>query len=58
MKKLTVIGYLLLLVLIQGCERGEKNEGSKEKVYPVPAEKPVFNPDEPAPLPEGTPEYR
>jgi hypothetical protein len=46
-----------LLLFPVSCKKAEEPEPAEETTLsPGPAE-PGFNPDEPAPVPEGTPEY-
>ncbi len=61
MKKIVVlICYMLIMGLLlfsTGCKKSENPEHSGGKASNSTTEKPVLNPDEPAPVPEGTPKY-
>ena len=46
-----------MLLFTAGCEKSEPPEKSGEKASATSPEKPAFDPDEPAPVPEGTPKY-
>ncbi len=46
-----------MMLFATGCKKAETPEKSEEKTSLTSPEKPAFNPDEPAPVPEGTPKY-
>jgi ABC-type oligopeptide transport system substrate-binding subunit len=46
-----------LLLFSAGCKKSENSEHSGEKAPDSFTEKPALDHDEPAPVPEGTPEY-
>lgn len=61
MKKIVVlICYMIIMGLLlfsAGCKKSENPEHSGEKAPDSSTEKPALDPDEPAPVPEGTPKY-
>ena len=61
MKKIMIlicyITFLVLLLFTAGCKKTETPENPREKTTESFQGKPAFNPDEPAPVPEGTPKY-
>jgi ABC-type oligopeptide transport system substrate-binding subunit len=61
MKKIMICLFLLLIVstllFATACKETETPEPSKEKTSTLSPGDPDFNPDEPAPVPEGTPPY-
>lgn len=46
-----------MMLFASGCKKAEPPEKSGEKALATSLEKPAFEPDEPAPVPEGTPKY-
>lgn len=62
MKKILSLICLLMcigtLLLAAGCKKSGTSETEDKKAASAPAhESTEFNPDEPAPVPEGTPPY-
>ncbi|GBD95731.1 MAG TPA: hypothetical protein ENG83_04405 [Nitrospirae bacterium] len=45
------------LLFTTSCKKAESPESSRDKTTASAPQKPAFNPDEPAPVPEGTPPY-
>ncbi len=54
---LSIIIVLGIFLLTINCKQTKTPERSEERTSEPAPEKPAFNPDEPAPVPEGTPEY-
>ncbi len=61
MKKMATLIFSLIIAVSMlftiGCKKAEAPESSPEKTSSSSPEKPAFNPDEPAPVPEDTPQY-
>ncbi|HDH53855.1 MAG TPA: hypothetical protein ENH24_05155 [Nitrospirae bacterium] len=61
MKEMIVLmGSLIIagsLLFTTGCKKAESPEPSREKTSASAPQEPAYNPDEPAPVPEGTPPY-
>lgn len=61
MKKIMIlICYIMIvgsLLFAAGCKKSENPGNSEDKTSDSYQEKPAFNPEEPAPVPEGTPKY-
>ncbi len=47
----------VMLLFTAGCSNTEKTGTEREDMSEAPPEKPAFDPDKPAPVPEGTPQY-
>ena len=46
-----------ILLVTVGCSNTEKTGTNREELTEAVPEKPAFDPDKPAPIPEGTPPY-
>ncbi|HDH05574.1 MAG TPA: hypothetical protein ENH01_07670 [Nitrospirae bacterium] len=61
MKKIIVVVISLIIagsmLFTMGCKKAESPKPSPEKTSTSTPQGPAFNPDEPAPVPEGTPPY-
>lgn len=61
MKQMIVLVISLIIagsfLFTTSCKKAESPESSRDKTTASASQKPAFNPDEPAPVPEGTPPY-